>query len=302
MKKIPIAFCFDDNLILPAAVCLTSLLKNSLLNTYYDIYILHNDKCKYQNSNYLEKLHNEFNNFSITYRSVGEAFNEAYEIRGITIAAYYRLLIPQIIPEYDKIFYFDVDIIFRNDLSELYNTIDLEDNYVAGVSTPYSDITNYVNETIGMDISKYICSGTMILNSKKINQDNLIEKFKETAAKNLKYQDQDTINIVCNPKIKILDPWFGIVGTVSEIISNKNQIIYSKEQADYALNYGIIHFNGNKPWKTWCYNFDIWWEYYRYSVFFDPEFYHEFYHNRLNEYDSLSLWKRVKILLRYFKN
>lgn len=111
----------------------------------------------------------------------------------------------------------------------------------------------------------------------------------------------DVINIVCKGRIKYLPPSYCIVGTTAEILSDINQPYFSKEEANYALKYGIIHYNGAKPWKTWCLNFDIWWEYYRKSVFYDPKFYFDYYHNKLDEYDKLPLWKRIKILLRYFK-
>ncbi|MBE9392069.1 glycosyltransferase family 8 protein [Elizabethkingia anophelis] len=301
MNKIPIAFCFDDNLLMPAGICLTSLLENAHSDTFYDIFILHDNKSKFPESGYLEKLHNQYQNFNITYRNVGNAFEGAFEIRGITVAAYYRLLIPEVITEYDKIFYFDVDIIFRSDLSEIFMGTDLADYYVAGVSTPYSDLKNYINNTIKMDVDKYICSGTIILNSKKILQDDIISKFKETAKFPWKYQDQDVLNKVCKDKIKLLAPWFGIVGTINEITANIDQKYYGQKDLDLIFNSGTIHYNGAKPWKDWCYNFDIWWEYYRKSIFFDPKFYFEFYHYKLTEYDRLPLWKRIKILLRYFK-
>mgnify|MGYP006208099459 FL=1 len=92
-----------------------------------------------------------------------------------------------------------------------------------------------------------------------------------------------------------------MVGTTSEILKDRDQQNYTKEDAEYALKYGIIHYNGPKPWNTWCLNFDIWWEYYRKSVYFDPEYYYSFYNNKLDEYDRLPLIKRIKILLRYFK-
>lgn len=301
MNLVPIVFSFDDNLQLQAGVCITSLLENAKPETFYDVFILHDDRCKFPVNGFLEKLHQNYDNFKITYRSVGNAFEGAYEVRGITVATYYRLLIPEIIPEYNKIFYFDVDIIFQNDLFDFYSHIDLKDFYVGGVSTPYSGIAPYVNKVIKMDIAKYICGGTLVMNSKKILEDNLIEDFKKVASENYLYQDQDTLNIVCGDKIKILPPWFGMVGTVCEILANPTQKYYRKEDVDYALHYGIIHYTGYKPWKAWCHNFDIWWEYYRKSIYFDPKFYFEFYNNKIIEYDQVSLWKRVKYLLRYFK-
>ena len=76
--------------------------------------------------------------------------------------------------------------------------------------------------------------------------------------------------------------------------------LFSNETIAFAINHGNIHFNGHKPWKKYSVNFDIWWEYYRKSPFFDEKFYFEFFYKRLNELDQLSLWKRIKILVRYF--
>lgn len=44
MKTIPIVFAFDNNLILPACVCISSLLMNAKEETFYDIFILHSSK------------------------------------------------------------------------------------------------------------------------------------------------------------------------------------------------------------------------------------------------------------------
>src|SRR5690606_28533397 len=130
-----------------------------------------------------------------------------------------------------------------------------------------------VNSVISIDISKYIASGNLIFNSKKLREDNIVLRFKEVAKQNWKYQDMDVINIVCKGNIRYLAPSFCIVGTTAEILSDINQPYYTREDADYALHYGIIHYNGPKPWKSWCYSFDIWWEYYRKSIYFDPKFY-----------------------------
>ncbi|MEN5058408.1 glycosyltransferase family 8 protein [Sphingobacterium kitahiroshimense] len=301
MKIVPIVFCFDDNLLLAAGVCLSSLLRHAKDDTFYDIYILHDRTCTFPEKGYFEQLHHVFPNFRLTYRNVGEEFDDAFEIRGITKATYYRLLIPTLIPEYDKIMYHDVDIIFRDDLSGIFFDTVMDDYYVAGVSTPYSDISAYVRAYIGVEINQYIAGGNLIINSAKMRADKLVDSFKEVARRNWKYQDMDVINVVCKGHIKYLPPSFCIVGTTSEILSDHTQKYYSPEDAAYALDYGIVHYNGAKPWNTWCYNFDIWWEYYRRSIYFDAKFYYDFYHQRQHDYDALSLWKRIKLVLRYFK-
>ena len=121
MNRIPIVFAFDNNLVFPACVCLSSLMMHAKENTFYDIYILHSVH-EQLNREELDKLPLYYKNCRITYRSVGNTFDGAFEIRGVTKPTYFRLLIPQLIPEYDKVIYADVDIIFRLDLWDVYNT------------------------------------------------------------------------------------------------------------------------------------------------------------------------------------
>lgn len=299
-NMVPIVFCFDDNLELAAGVCISSLLQHAHPDTFYDIFILHSDICQFPFGR-LNELPAHYGNCRITYRTVSREFEQAFEIRGITVATYYRLLIPELIPEYDKVLYSDVDVIFRDDLSDIYINTDMEGCYVAGVSTPYSDMTAYVETVIKTTITQYIAAGNLIFNNKKLREDGVVERFKQVALKKWKYQDMDTINIVCAGKIKQLPPWFCMTYITFEILNTPNQSYYPPEVAEYARKYGIIHYNGPKPWNQYCLNFDIWWQYYRKSIFFDEKFYYDFYVKKMNEYDSLSLWKRVKILLRYFK-
>lgn len=46
MNIVPIVFAFDNNLILPACVCISSLMMNANEDTFYDIFILHSAHIK----------------------------------------------------------------------------------------------------------------------------------------------------------------------------------------------------------------------------------------------------------------
>ena len=94
---------------------LTSLLESASPDTFYDIFILHGPGCDFSGLNVLKT---RFDNFRITCREVKGEFVGAYEIRGIPETAYYRLLSPELIPEYEKLLYSDVDVIIREDLSK----------------------------------------------------------------------------------------------------------------------------------------------------------------------------------------
>ena len=303
MNKIPIAFCFDDNLEMPAGVCLTSLLVHAEADTFYDIFILHADRCSFP-AGKLNELPLRYANCRITFRSVGREFENAFEIRGITVAAYYRLLIPEIIPEYDKIIYSDVDVIFRKDLTRIYESTDMTDFYMAGVVDPSPDEVDYHNYIRKLNLlpENYIYSGNLIIHSKQLREDGIVQKLIDEARRSrYKYQDMDIINIVCKGKIKKISPEFCLSLAVRRcIIYQTEPLFYTKQELEESLKDGIIHYAGPKPWEKYCPDFDIWWEYYRKSSFFDRKYYFEFFNRKMNEYDSLPLWKRIKILARWF--
>jgi lipopolysaccharide biosynthesis glycosyltransferase len=305
MKKVvPIAFAFDENLVMPACVCITSLLMNASDDTFYDIFILYQQSAKFDIDE-IDQLQNEFENCRITYRKISGFFDHAFEIRGITTPAYYRLLIPELVPEYDKIIYSDVDVIFRHDLYDVYCT-DLSGYYVAGVDSLANlqpEVAQYYRNRLGLSPTGIIYSGNIILNSKELRDNDVLTEFKALAKNEYLFQDMDVINIVCRGKIKYLPPFFCLTTYISEFsIYKRDELlkIWSEADLNIAREIGIVHFNGKKPWKDVCINFDVWWEYYRRSPFYDAKKYFDFFNQKLHELDTLPFKKRLKLLLRYF--
>lgn len=304
-KVIPIAFAFDDNLVFPAQICLSSLLESANEDVFYDIYILCPASSKFKREDF-DKLTDKETKCRIHYRQIYEDFSGAFEIRGITTPAYYRLLIPDLIPEYDKVIYSDVDVIFRMDLSELY-AIDLGDNYIAATRDVGLNLSkdgiDYINSMPELENGNYLQSGFIVLNSKKIREDNLVVEFKRQAQRKLKFQDQDILNVVCRGKVKWLSLEYNMTDYSFYYAMKERSLLYrwfDDATIDNAISNGNLHFNGHKPWKKYCVNFDIWWEYYRRSPFYNEQFYFDFYYSKLDELDQLTLMKRIKILLRYF--
>lgn len=304
-KRVPIVFAFDNNLVDPACICISSLLMSASSTTFYDIHILYSQRVKLNHKN-LDRIPVEYPNCSIKYVGVDDTFENSYEIRGITTPAYYRLLIPEIIPEYDKILYSDVDVIFREDLSDIYFNTDIDNYYIAGVDSLahlIPDLKKYYEQERMSDPRGNIYSGNLIINSKKIREDRIVNDFKKHIDKKYKFQDMDIINIVCKDKIKYLPPSFCYTTYISDFAANNRELLitmWSEEEIQRAQERGIVHYNGQKPWKGACINFDIWWEYYRRSPFYDAQLYYQFFDNMLNELERLSLLKRFKILIRYF--
>jgi len=234
---------------------------------------------------------------------VGE-FEGGYEIRGIPETAYYRLVSPELIPEYDKLLYSDVDVVFREDLSKYY-MLDLGDNYFAAVdncSRLRPSMQQYITK-LGLDWRNgYYYSGNLVINSALIRKDHLIDRFRELGKNAYNQQDMDIINIACNKRFFPLSPVFCLsVQLYSMIVTRRKEMesIYGAEALDAALEHGIVHYNGTKPWSGICMNMDIWWSVYRQSIFYDEQFTELFWKQQSEALIRLPLKKRIKILLRY---
>lgn len=305
MTTIPIVFAFDNNWILPAAVCIYSLFANANENTEYDVYFLYPQKSPLDTS-YLERIFEVFPRHKAKYIGIGDDFDKAFQIRGINTLTYYRLLISDLLPEYDKVIYSDVDVIFQDDLSEIYLNTELSGKYLGVVNSLAQfdkDRQNYYKYRLQLDTTKIFYAGNIIINAKEIREARLKDKFMSMIETKYKFQDMDILNITCQGKVTFLPPEFCVTTYFCDIAINnpeKLSSIWTKTEVDKAFSNGIIHYNGQKPWKGWCPNFDIWWEYYRKSPVFDHNYYFEFFNSRLNELDQLPLLKRIKILMRYF--
>ena len=304
MKIIPIVLTFDNNMSLPAAVCISSMMQSANIDTFYDFYILYSGKKP--NIVGIDKILQKYQNMKLSYRDVGNVFDGAYEVRGITSAAYYRLLAANVIPEYDKVIYADVDMIFRLDLSELFEC-DLNKYYfgaVYAININLDEIGRRHVRSIGLEPGEYYLSGFLLMNLAKIREDNLIPDFIKLANNNYKYQDQDIMNIICKDKILSIPYVYSMTVSAFEAASFETNLLdtkylYNPYKRD-PLVYSNIHYNGVKPWKDMCPNMDQWWEAYRKSPIYDPTFYFSFFYGKLEYLDQLSLIKRIKILARYF--
>lgn len=303
MNTIPIVFAFDENLILAAGVCFTSLLRNAAPDTFYDIFILQSPGCNLQDTA-LSAIPDHYPNCKMTFRTVEGEFEGAYKIRGITEMTYYRLVIPDLIPEYDKVLYSDVDVVFREDLGRYYQ-IDLGNYYLAGVNNGVRfrpDMQQYV-ASLGLDPNNgYFYAGNLIINTALMRQDRMTDVFREYAKKNYYDQDMAIINLACNGRILSIGPSYCLTNNIYNLIVNqrdKMEQVYGKEEIEHALKRGIVHYNGPKPWIKACINMDVWWYYYRLSIFFDEKFCRDFWDKESFLLERVTLTKRIKMLLRY---
>ena len=280
MKKIPIVFAFDGNYALPASIAIKSLTENKNTETEYEIIIFHNGLSQQTKSKMAEIC-------SVRWIEVDETIlNEAPSSYRLPLSVYYRLFIANLLPEYDKVIWSDVDVLFKGDLSSVYNT-DMQGYDWAGVVAEKQSETNGVHTHFPENNKEFIyMSGFMVVNTKLWREKKMLNRFLEiikTYENRLKMFDLDVLNLASD-KIKAVPFEYCVLENIYDNDNIKNapeypwlSNVYSDEDLIKAKQYPmIIHYAG-APVKIWKRKFADIPEYYRdyitSSSFYDKAFY-----------------------------
>ncbi len=276
---IPIVFSTDHNYVMQTGVCILSLLE-SAQEALYDIYVIISRNVTDEDKLLLQSQVAKINGHKISFIPAPTDFDSALEIRGISTAAYYRLLIPWLLEDFDKVIYSDVDVIFKTSLQEVFAT-DLGDNYFGavpgvGYRYPSESIKKHLKK-ISVSNLEYVNSGFLIINSALLRKDNLKEAFVSEADKKHTFQDQDVINIVCKSRIMHISPKYCITQTFQQSYLNDAPFLHEfygcqSSIDDYLHSRNcIIHYAGPKPWDSFTFARSEWWMVYRRSIFYNPK-------------------------------
>lgn len=270
-KIIDIAFCFDENMMKQACVSIASLLEYRLDNVEYNIYCVCSKEA-FVIREILESIVGEYSTKSnITFLENNMNLKDGYEVRGITTSTYYRLNLHNLLPDVKKIIYSDVDILFKGDISELWD-IDMEEYFIAGVKADVNIRERWFErakeeywKALADWRGKYINAGFIIMNLDKIRKAGLWNEWKKMVNNKFFFQDQDILNITCKPYIKNLPMEYNrLMFYLSEDYDElrRNQVV-RKEELDIALHRPrVIHYAGPKPWNDFkTQGGFLWWNY-----------------------------------------
>ena len=261
MNTIPVVFTFDKRIVLGAAVTVKSLIDTAKPETAYDIYVYHPD-IDDKTAKEFEKML-EGTNHSIHFEYISkDRFKNAPINKGgsWTEIVYYRLLIPELLPQYDKVIYADTDVLFKDDLTEAYN-IDLTDYECAAVAMEPNNENMICHKYFPENKNEltYI-SSFIIFNCKKLREEKFVDKVFDvikTFNTRLKFFDLDTLNIACD-KIYNLPYRYGVFQSLyySDDWSKSAEYkfikhVYSDEELKKEVkNVVMLHYAG-KPGKPW---------------------------------------------------
>lgn len=238
-KIIPVFYAADEKYMPYLAVALASLKAVKSKDYYYHIHVLYAGAL----NGYAKKLKAmEEDNLTIQFIDVTQELARIQDCMicrdYYTPAIYYRLLIPELFPQFDKVLYMDCDTIALADVAELYGT-DIGENYIGAVAdqavAAVPAFRAYTKNALGIEAEKYFNSGVIVMNLKEFRKVHFYEKFAQVLRSyNFTIApDQDVLNLICKDKVCYLDGGW-------------NQMPIAGEDAKTPK---LIHYNLTmKPW------------------------------------------------------
>jgi lipopolysaccharide biosynthesis glycosyltransferase len=277
---IPIVFSANVYYIPYTAVAIQSIMEYSNKEDYYRFYVL----CKDMSEDFIDLLREQvsrFPNAFIDFIDVSSyiANYNLFVSRQITVEAYFRLLIPYIFTDHDKVIYLDGDTLCLVDICELYR-MELNDNLLAAVRDVA--VSWYYNPRhfehartyqVILHLKKpddYFNSGMLVMNTNLFRKTFTLKYLLDfTASREFQVHDQDVLNILCEGKVHLLPFLWNFMKTdgYAEYLPEhlKKQYIEAKTKPK------IIHF---KPWIYGNYSpylpfSEYFWKYAAQTPFYD---------------------------------
>jgi lipopolysaccharide biosynthesis glycosyltransferase len=263
-----------NNLYAPHAVTLGfSLMQQIPKDVFMVFYVLVDDE--FSRTEDLDLIPKKFSNCKIVVIRMGSLCNDWDDSPVFPKQAYYRLLIPEVLPRYvHRAVYLDVDMVVTSRrVIEIYRQELNSEQVVGAVKDPISVYRDhrFPNETVGFNpqddsekFANYFNSGMILFDLDAARRIDLCQRIRDYFQKYgggaIRPHDQCALNHCLNPnEIKILHPRFNCLIFLTQEIGERlhGQQKWKESCADPA----ILHYAGRKPFKVpGVYRGDEFWE------------------------------------------
>lgn len=262
-NSIPVVMAANNNFVPMFAACTRSLIDHMSQDKNYDLVLLQSDITQ-ENKERLQEMVEQYPNVSLRFFDAAQLLTN-YELKAnahISVETYYRFLIQDVLPEYDKILYIDCDLIVNADVAELYET-DVNGYMLAAVRD--ADFLGQINganpetkkycetEFKMKNPYNYFQAGVLLLNTKEMRNAYSLDQWLTFASHPYKYNDQDVLNLYCEGHVKYLDMAWNLITDCDHTRIN-HVIVYApasimEEYQKAHANPKMIHYAGfMKPW------------------------------------------------------
>lgn len=260
-NKIVIALATDRKYRYYTGVTLYSLLQHTAPDTNYEILLLEENLTEEDLAIFSAQITGK-NNISLTVIDMRSKIREIGADKFYTgtyaIPIFYRLFLPEMLPQYDKVLYLDSDIIVQSDIQDLYFMDIGGAPLAAGLDIGASSIPLnlaelnaywYCRRVLGLRKSnRYFNSGVLIMDLQKLRNSDYPQRIRAeiSSSSRFGFPDQDILNRIFDGKVFYLDKTWNYM-----ILRNGRHL----------EKYSILHFAGVHPWLSiHLPHSEIWWE------------------------------------------
>ena len=282
--NVAIALAANDFFVPYTGTLLQSLLENSSDKRFYDILILNQD-IKEKNKVRLKEMFEGHPNFNLRFIDpTGLIYNYNFYTHGhFSMETYYRLVLPELLPAYQKILYLDSDMVVQADVAELYDeNVDgyllaaCHDADTAGLYNGFQEgKKEYTDHVLKLkEPYQYFQAGVLLMNLEEFRKRYTTEEILRFAvSEKWELLDQDILNKLCEGRVKYVDMAWNVMVDYGGIREKQIIAMAPKWLNDMYLKarkeQKIIHYAGpEKPWYgPEMDQGDIFWQYARKTPF-----------------------------------
>lgn len=251
-KMLNICIASDDNYAEHMQIAIFSIIYNLNKNYNCNVYILNwwiSDK-KNRKIKDMEKI---FSNLKINFVLMDwEKYSKLPILHHLTKEMYYRIEIPNLFKNIEKMVYLDCDVIINQDLSKILD-YNIED-YAIWAPNDFWSYNAYKNILNIPSNCKYFNSWVLLMNLDYWRKNDISKSIFDYVNDNSKWLvtwDQDAINAVCYDKRLVLPLKYNATALAFQPI---NWNFPKKEYHDAKYNPVVIHYACAKPWNKWCFH------------------------------------------------
>lgn len=261
-NTVPVVFAANNNFVGPLGVAVKSLLDHTSEGNFYDLVVLESDITA-ANKNRLRSLFTK-PNAQIRFVNVLPLL-DGYTLKAhahISRETFFRFVIQDVMPGYDKILYLDSDLLIQSDVAELFSTdvkgcllaAALDIDFASQINGYDRKMYAYARDTLQMaDPYAYFQAGVLLLNLAEMRRAYTLDQWLTLASDDYKYSDQDVLNRYCQGRVKYLDQAWNLLfdndfSRVSNVLCYAPKSLFDAYQ-EAAKAPKIVHFAGfAKPW------------------------------------------------------
>lgn len=289
-SNVPVFFACDGEFFPHAMTAVASIMEHASPDNNYDIVVVQSGIPRERMLRAVDWLA-RYPNASLRFVEISVMFamaeGERFPVKGrFSHAAYYRLFAPKIFERYDRIVYYDADVVVRCDVADFYRQ-GLEGRLAAGCH----DFATEEQVQVRTDLSTrwrgslkkepgepYFLTGCLVMDLAGMRRDNsqdaFLAKIPEVAESEFPYQD--AMNAALKDQLRYLGCEWNFLDWMEDPFEESRNYRYISEDSLKLVrqargHYKVLHYADRKPWTTEYMgkNDSLYWKYAAQGPFFD---------------------------------